>query len=158
MLNGSRKLLAAWSGRGGLAGITPGLEIPGRPVARSALGLTLADFSVAHAGEEIPIAIVFGRMRLTKPIVFVHHVAGLGRPGGGRQPAFPVLARSLPRLQGEDIVFRLVGPVRARRPNPDIDELGLVLKIARHQPSMKTFRSLSRIEDCRDGRHIRSHP
>src|SRR3546814_8534914 len=57
---------------------------------RSTLTDTLFPYTTrfrSHAGEEVPVAVVFGRVRLAEPVVLIQHVARLGRTRDGGHPA-----------------------------------------------------------------------
>src|SRR6185503_4433882 len=85
---------------GGFAREAAGLHLPSRPPAgEQVFLLALADLALAHAGEEVPVAIVLGRVRLTEPVVLVQHVAGFGRARGRGLAAARVVAGPLAGLQ-----------------------------------------------------------
>ena len=98
--------------------------------------LATANLALAHAGEEVPVAIVLGRMRLAEPVVLVQQVARLGRARRRRRPAARMVASPFAGLQRIDIVVPLRLLLRTGGTHTDIDELRLVLKRAGHGPSM----------------------
>src|SRR6185312_7926447 len=54
--------------RGGLARELRGLELPGGAVGIGPVGLGLGHFVLVHAGEEVPVLVVLGRVRLAEPV------------------------------------------------------------------------------------------
>ncbi len=68
-------------------------------------------------------------MLLAEPVVLVHPLARLGRLGAGGLQTARVLAAALARFQGVHVLL-----VLTRGPHADVDELGLVLKRAAHEP------------------------
>ena len=78
--------------RGRLARAAPGLERPGRPPAGGSSSAWRARICVVgHAGEEVPGAIVFGRVRLAEPVVLVRAGRATSAPArcaAGRQPGW----------------------------------------------------------------------
>src|SRR3546814_3482736 len=106
---------------------------------RSTLTDTLFPYTTrfrSHAGEEVPVAVVFGRVLLAEPVVLIQHVARLGRTRDGGHPAARMVAGPFAGLERNHIFGARVLLLLRGRSDADIDESGLVLKRSRHGPSM----------------------
>ena len=91
-------------------------------------------------------------MRLTEPIVLVHHVAGLGGARRRRLAASGVVTGPLTGLERVDVLLCRI--VFRRGSDTDIDESRLILKRTGHALIMEMRNFPARIEDEANGRHI----